>query len=35
VDVSDSIITIRIACQDTVDGVAYAINGDFGVVRCP
>ena len=21
--------------QDTVNGVAYAINGDFGVVRCP
>ena len=34
-DVSDSIITIRVAYQDTANGVAYAINGDFGVVRCP
>jgi hypothetical protein len=34
-DVSDTIITIRVAYQDTVSGVTYAINGDFGVVRCP
>jgi hypothetical protein len=34
-DVSDSLITVRVAYQDTIQDVAYAVNGDFGVVRCP
>jgi hypothetical protein len=34
-DVSDSLIVLRVAYQDVIEGTSYAVNGDFGVARCP
>jgi hypothetical protein len=34
-DASDTLIVLRVAYQDVIEGVSYAVNGDFGVVRCP
>jgi hypothetical protein len=34
-EVSERTITIRVTYHDTIQGIEYAVNGDFGVVRCP
>jgi hypothetical protein len=34
-EVSEHTLTLRVAYRDTVQGTEYAVNGDFGVVRCP
>ncbi len=34
-DASDSTITLRVAYRDTIQNAELAINGDYGVTRCP
>jgi len=34
-DASDTAITLRVAYRDTIENDEVALNGDYGVTRCP
>jgi hypothetical protein len=34
-ELSDAVIALKIAYADTIQGVAYTLDGEFGVSRCP
>jgi hypothetical protein len=34
-ELSDAVIGLKIAYADTIQNVAYALDGEFGVSRCP
>jgi hypothetical protein len=34
-DATDSTLTLRVAYRETIQNAELAINGDYGVNRCP